>query len=397
MGIFIIFILAFSCLSISAQTLEGTVVKRTTGNPSLGIVTFEGEPVARRALEAMLVRCDWFKVLPDAQVGRAQIQLSVTVENKGANTVLQGSLKYSGKEVILQGAGSTINLAAAELTDAILRHLFKVPAMCTRPIFYVRTGLNGRKELFSCYIDGSASKRVTHNNAISTEPSWGHAGALVYTLNTGKSLSVVLMDVANNRQRAVSSVRGLNASPALSRDGRTLILPLSFGQQVDLYAMDLATGKRTQLTKDRDVESSPCISPDGKEVCFVSDRSSRPQLYRMPVNGGRVTRLQLGGSEAVSPDWSPVTNKLCYAARNASGRYAIAVIDMASANPTPEIVTQAAGDWEAPSWAPDGRHLICTRKSGGKQNLYIVDTWFKSFQQITAGSGFSLPAWCPAN
>ena len=62
----------------------------------------------------------------------------------------------------------------------------------------------------------------------------------------------------------------------------------------------------------------------------------------------------------------------------------------------PEIVTAAAGDWEAPSWAPDGRHVICTRARAGKRDLVIVDTLTGSFRPITEGAILSLPAWQPA-
>ena len=201
------------------------------------------------------------------------------------------------------------------------------------------------------------------------------------------------MDIANNRQRVVSRSRGLNSSPALSPDGRTLVLPLSLEGLVDLYASDLADGKRTRLTRDRDVESSPCFPPDGKTICYVSDKSGRPQLYLMPLATRQSRRLQLGSAECVSPSWTPVTNRLAYAARTAAGQYVIQVLDMSKPGAQPVLVTTAAGNWESPSWAPDGRHLICTRQSGRNQELFIVDSQFRAFQQLTRGTGYSLPAW----
>ena len=205
----------------------------------------------------------------------------------------------------------------------------------------------------------------------------------------------MLVDLKNNRQRTISSSRGLNASAALSRDGRYVALPLSLGKQVDLYLLDLKEGRRTRLTQDRDVESSPAFSPDGAQICFVSDRTGRPQLYLISTSGGDARRLTKGASECVSPDWSPKSNKLCYSTR-VNGQYVVAVMDPSNPQGGHEIVTDAAGNWEAPSWAPDGRHIVCTRSTGGKQDLYLVDTLFHTFQPLTKVARLSLPAWAPA-
>jgi TolB protein len=171
---------------------------------------------------------------------------------------------------------------------------------------------------------------------------------------------------------------------------------MSEDNRVDLYMLDLATNAKTRLTNDQHVESSPCWSPNGEEVCFVSDKLGVPQIYLMSASGGAARRLSVGGNECVSPDWSRVTNRLCYSKRSNTGQYVIEVMDMGKGGGAPEAVTVAAGDWEAPSWAPDGRHLVCTRRSGRSRDLYMVDTWLKAFWPITKNADFALPAWTPA-
>ncbi|MCQ2397519.1 MAG: hypothetical protein MJ106_07480, partial [Lentisphaeria bacterium] len=209
------------------------------------------------------------------------------------------------------------------------------------------------------------------------------------------SLLFVLGDMATNRQSIVSKSQGLDSSAALSPNGKFLALPLSLDKQVDLYVLDLEKRTKERLSRDRNVESSPTFSPDGASICFVSDRTGRPQLYLVPRQGGNATRLTKGASECVSPDWSPRSNKICFATRK-GGQYVIAVLDPSKPGEEPQVVTDAAGDWEAPSWAPDGRHLVCTRKSGTNQDLYIVDTWFHTAIALTKGAKVSLPAWSPA-
>ena len=385
--------LASLATGLCAQT-TGSVTKTVQGNPTLGITSFSGDASARGILETMLVRCDWFQVVKDSSADRAQARLDVTAS---ANAYLVQARISGAQERIVRvnASGSDWHDAAAKAVDSLLAELFGVPALCTRPIAYVMTDAGGKKEVFTIRVDGSGQKRLTHNNALSTEPAWGHSGALVYTLNQNNALKIVLVDLKNNRQRTISSSRGLNASAALSRDGRYVALPLSLGKQVDLYLLDLKEGRRTRLTQDRDVESSPAFSPDGAKICFVSDRTGRPQLYLISTSGGDARRLTKGASECVSPDWSPKSNKLCYSTR-VNGQYVVAVMDPSNPQGGHEIVTDAAGNWEAPSWAPDGRHIVCTRSTGGKQDLYMVDTLFHTFEPLTRGARLSLPAWAPA-
>lgn len=385
--------LASLATGLRAQT-TGSVTKTVQGNPTLGITSFSGDASARGILETMLVRCDWFQVVKDSSADRAQARLDVTAS--GNAYLVQARISGAQERIVrVNASGSDWHDAAAKAVDSLLAELFGVPALCTRPIAYVKTDAGGKKEVFTIRIDGSGQKRLTHNNALSTEPAWGHSGALVYTLNQNNALKIVLVDLKNNRQRTISSSRGLNASAALSRDGRYVALPLSLGKQVDLYLLDLKEGRRTRLTQDRDVESSPAFSPDGAQICFVSDRTARPQLYLISTSGGDARRLTKGASECVSPDWSPKSNKLCYSTR-VNGQYVVAVMDPSNPQGGHEIVTDAAGNWEAPSWAPDGRHIVCTRSTGGKQDLYMVDTLFHTFQPLTKGARLSLPAWAPA-
>lgn len=385
--------LASLATGLRAQT-TGSVTKTVQGNPTLGITSFSGDASARGVLETMLVRCDWFQVVKDSSADRAQAHLDVTAS--GNAYLVQARISGAQERIVrVNASGSDWHDAAAKAVDSLLAELFGVPALCTRPIAYVMTDAGGKKEVFTIRVDGSGQKRLTHNNALSTEPAWGHSGALVYTLNQNNALKIVLVDLKNNRQRTISSSRGLNASAALSRDGRYVALPLSLGKQVDLYLLDLKEGRRTRLTQDRDVESSPAFSPDGAQICFVSDRTGRPQLYLISTSGGDARRLTKGASECVSPDWSPKSNKLCYSTR-VNGQYVVAVMDPSNPQGGHEIVTDAAGNWEAPSWAPDGRHIVCTRSTGGKQDLYMVDTLFHTFQPLTRGARLSLPAWAPA-
>jgi Tol biopolymer transport system component len=72
--------------------------------------------------------------------------------------------------------------------------------------------------------------------------------------------------------------------------------------------------------------------------------------------------------------------------------YTLAVLDLQTG--TSEILINAAGNWEHPSWAPDGRHIVVAGDVKGKKNLYIVDSKTKRIRGLLGGKyGFSMPAW----
>ena len=372
-----------------------TVVKSTSNNPTVGILDFRGPSEVQKKLEDLLERCGWFNVCRGAKARSADIRMNVTVSGSGAiNAAVNAGIKSFNTGSTAEG-----NLAVLETVDGILKNLFNVKGLCTRKIHYVVSGADNKKELYSCYLDGSDLKRETFNNAISTEPSWGHANAMVYTLTKNNALCIVYVDKLHNRQRVVSNSPGLNSSAGLSHDGSKIALPLSIQNQVDLYYIDLKENNRLRITKDKDVESSPCWSPDDTRIVYVSDKLGVPQLYLKDLKTGVDKRLSIGNNECVSPDWTNVTNKLCYSMRDNSGQRVICVMDMNDPSFQAKVITRASGNWEAPSWGPDGRMIVCTRTdaSGAGSTLYIVDSWTGAFWPIFSKSPkLTLPAWRPA-
>ncbi len=383
---------------VSPALLSAQVVVRkaaTEANPSIRVVSFEGSPAVGKRLRDTLARCDWFTVVGardeadylvrgrHTRSGAESLVLEVSTSSGNSFRVSHTAITGRADEVVF-GA-----------VDGILRKIFGIPGLCSSRIAFVVGGKNNLKEIYTCRFDGTDMKRLTHNGSISTEPSWGSdGGTLVYTVYENNATSVVLVDTVRNRQRRLSRFPGLNSGADLSPDGRWAALSLSRDNRIELYLLSIASGRLHRLTQDLAVESSPCWSPDGTRLCYVSDRAGKPRLYLMPARGGKSVPLLSEWTETVSPDWSPVSNRICYATR-VGRQYAIAYVDMKDPRRRPTIVTKAAGDWEAPAWAPDGRHIVCSRRVGGKRSLYMIDTWHGKLVQVTRGGDHSLPSWSP--
>ncbi len=236
------------------------------------------------------------------------------------------------------------------------------------------------KELVMCDMDGKNMKQLTRDRSIVVDPHWTPGGKnLTYTSYKRGYANVYV----HGRREPLSSYAGLNTGGAVSPDGKSVALILSRDGNPELYIKSLRSGKLTRLTRtSRGNEASPCWSPDGKYLAFVSDTSGRPQIYTIAKNGGAARRLT-SGSECVAPDWG-ANGYIAYSTRS-GGRYRIAVAH--PGNRSARILETDWADYEDPSWAPDGRHIVCSRTSNHRSAIYLLDTLKDSPVALISGSG----------
>lgn len=372
-------------LTCSAQVK----VVKTAGdkNPTLAFKGVAGNQEFSSLVIKDLKRCGWFDV----------------VSGPTADYVVSGTGNGSAVQINVTGNSSfTFNVpiplrelrkASAKAVDAMLRKLFGVSGICSSKIAFCAEVKRGIKEIYVCDYDGGNPTRITKNMNLSVEPDWApDDNSLIYTMYSKGYTDIVQYDLLSNRCRRVAQFPGLNAGGTISPNGKYLALILSKDGRIDLYVKLLAGKAMRRLTKGDAVEASPCWSPNGGRLCFVSDYSGgRPTLFTIGANGGAMKKLPTLGGEAVSPDWS-CGNEIVYAAK--MGRnYAVAVLDL-NGKKEAKVVVNAAGDWECPSWAPDGRHVVCSRTQSGKSDLYIIDTWLGKTTLLLSGKyNFSMPSW----
>ena len=320
-----------------------------------------------------------------------------TVTSGGAELSVNGSCTVSGgelradcrvfqtatrRQLMAQGYRLDRNEARAlahRMADDIVRAVTGKPGMASGKIALV-SNRTGRKELYICDMDGKNIRQVTNDGSIVVSPGWAPDGKnIVYTSYRHGYPNLYI----TGRDKPVSSHGGLNAGGAISPDGRSMALILSRDGNPELYIKNLRTGALKRLTQTRrGNEAAPCWSPDGQHIAFVSDTSGSPQIYIISRNGGRAQRLTSSGTENVAPDWGK-NGYIAYCSR-IGGRYRIALAHPAT-RATRVLQTDWA-DYEDPSWAPDGRHLVCSRTASYRSSIYLLDTLKESSVALLAGS-----------
>jgi len=320
-----------------------------------------------RTLARDLELSGWFKV-----AGSGAVSVNGTVAEAGAGIQNGCRIAWPGKAFnwnkVSMGQAE-VRRQAHQLADEMVRLIAGETGIAqTRIVFVNRRGRNNA-DLYMCDADGQGLMQITHDNVAVVGPRWAPNGREIYYTSFLKGYPAVYRMVARGGERkALASFRGLNTGAALSPDGSRAALILSYQGNPELYVLGLSSGQLTRLTQTGyGAEASPCWSPDGRRIVYVSDITKAPQLYIVDVATRQSRRLTYKGSENVNPDWC-AKGKITYATKRGGG-YQIAVMDPRADESSCELVTPA-GDYEHPSWAPDGRHIVCSSRS----SLYLLDT-----------------------
>ncbi len=130
------------------------------------------------------------------------------------------------------------------------------------------------------------------------------------------------------------------------------------------------------------------LRSNGK-IAFTSDRDGNREIYVMGSNGNDQVRLTNNSIIDDHPTWSPDGRMIAFLSQNASGAFAIFVMNRDGTGKT-EItpITIPAFSNKIMSWSPDGRQLVISHANG----LDIVDADGNNRRFLT--SGFE-PAWSP--
>ena len=140
-------------------------------------------------------------------------------------------------------------------------------------------------------------------------------------------------------------------------------------------------------------ESAPAISPDGRWLAYESNESGRPEVYVRPfpaVDDGRWTVSTGGGTE---PRWAPNGRELFFT--NRSGGWMTPGVLMSApvkagstfiAGQPTAVLKIPAGASAAYDVAPDGRFLFHFQRSmregekAPRQEIIIVQNWFEELK-----------------
>ncbi len=298
-------------------------------------------------------------------------------------------------------------------------------------------------DLFIADADGNHSRPLLpgpandYNASFSPDGQW-----VVFTSDLHGPTDIYRVHPDGTSLEQLTNDPAFDDQAVFSPDGKKIAFVSTHEGQADIYVLDIATKKTENLTHHAGGDFRPSWSPDGKWIAFSSDRTSknpRPifgiwqttEIYTMRSDGTELTRRTSMDVVAGSPCWSPDGKQLLFyeatiwQARNmntvetAPSTTQLATISLADnikqyitkdtgekiyprwfRNGSIAYVTwqengaikflnnnkSINGDFENPSWSPDGTKIVYHRDVSQEwppfTKLYSRD---KQFQLIRSG------------
>lgn len=355
---------------------------------------------------------DWRAVHADAlATGAVRVEDGRVRARFRLHDVVAGQLLGEGIE--FDAAPDNWRRAAHKMADQIYARLTgEAPYLDSRIAFVAESGpAEARvKRLAVMDTDGANVRYLTDGSSLALAPRFTPDGSgLLFTSFAGGAPRLALLDLATVTTRPVPGAAGtMSFAPRLSPDGRWIVYSQERAGNTDIWLMDAATGAARPLTGEPAIDTAPSFSPDGRRVVFESDRSGSNQLYVMTLDSGAVKRLSFGPGRYGAPVWAPRGELIAFVRRDASGAPAEAGTDPTTGWNSAIGVIRADGSGErlltggfrdeAPSWAPNGRALVFTRrdlKAQGSPRLAVTDVTGGEVREISTVDAASDPDWGP--
>jgi Tol biopolymer transport system component/DNA-binding winged helix-turn-helix (wHTH) protein len=187
------------------------------------------------------------------------------------------------------------------------------------------------------------------------------------------------LEVLNSTQITTSS--GMSMYPTFSPDESAMAYSVDRGKGFELFVRQLAPGGReVQITADGAQNMQPAWSPDGKFIAYHSSQGGG--IWIVPALGGGARRISEFGSH---PAWSLDGAWIAFQSASINDLSA----DSSGVFPPSTIwrvrsdgrdATQIThpgipeGGHGAPSWSPDGKHLVFVSVILGRSSIWATDT-----------------------
>ncbi len=274
----------------------------------------------------------------------------------------------------------TLRRAAHQAADAAFEALVGVRGHFASRLYYVRKAKNG-SVLVRADADAGEPEALLGPFELLLSPDATPDGARIAFTRFASGKPVIEL-FAGGKMRRVAAFPGLNATPALSPDGRRLAATLSLHGNEDIYLHELGGKRWTRLTRSPAIDISPTWSPDGEKLAFVSNREGSPQIFVMELATHRITRLTWEGRYNTAPAWSPRGDRIAFVAMK-DFHYAVATI---RPDGTDLRYLATAERIESPCWSPNGWMIAFTVQQGPRRSLAVVPARGGSVHLLTPRS-----------
>ncbi len=203
-----------------------------------------------------------------------------------------------------------------------------------------------------------------------------------------------------SQPRRLTVDEGLEASPVISPDGKTIAFSAEYDGNLDVFTVPIEGGIPTRLTWHPYPDIVRGFTSDGKSVLFASQRSTftnrYSQLYTVPLTGGMPAQLEIPNAAwaTYSPDgkqmaYNPISDAFRQWKHYRGGSISNIWIFTFAYNSTIKIPQPEGGCNDVnPMWI--GNTIYFRSDRNGELNLYSYNTASKKIDQLTNFNDFPI-------
>jgi len=228
--------------------------------------------------------------------------------------------------------------------------------------------------------DGSAVKTVWQGPEPLQSPRWNPTGDAVYYIRAKENNPELLKAAIHPQSGAVTETKvllsglPLGDTFAVSRDGRELAYS-RIHRRSQIWLADIRDGgakpeiTTRQLTSGTQEYRYPAISPDGKWIVVATGSGSKRNLYLLPAQGGAPQQLTFLEGRNEAPAWSPDGKQIAFGS-SSSGRAVVMTVPVSGGQPQVPSHRPLNQDYVL-RWSADGRRIFYQLE--GNRNFGVID------------------------
>jgi dipeptidyl aminopeptidase/acylaminoacyl peptidase len=176
-------------------------------------------------------------------------------------------------------------------------------------------------------------------------------------------------------------------------DERGLLPPAERRRPSHLYLVPAEGGEPRRLTDGSLSQTDATWSPDGRSIVFMQDSTeddearyeARPQLYVLNVTDGKIGRLATGFPESRSPAWSADGKWIAFVCSEGRGKQNDVCAIPAAGGAARNLTESWDLDPDEPQWSADSRTVYFSAETRGNLHLFATGMAGGPVRQVTTG------------
>jgi serine/threonine-protein kinase len=235
-----------------------------------------------------------------------------------------------------------------------------------------------------------ASTRITHGG-LNASPAWSRDGRTIfYASARGGAFEIWSRDAAaaSPPSRVLASIGDRHLVPmSTSADGAVLYVESGGSTRGDLWMIPSGGGEPVPLVNSPFDEIAGVLSPDGTRLAFQSDESGRWEVSLLRLKDRQRLPLSTGGGYA--PAWSADGKSVVYTTDRTLMRVDV---DPAGAGASvPREVAMLPGAFTTGGVAPDGSILLVPARPASSTRAVLTLEWARELHQLLGPPAMVLP------